>query len=41
VSFPIAGIKIALSTSFGTLLAGLLVGYLDARIVCARDGTLV
>jgi putative transport protein len=28
VSFPVGGIKIALSTSVGTLLAGLLVGYL-------------
>jgi putative transport protein len=28
VTFPIGGIKIALSTSVGTLLAGLLVGYL-------------
>jgi putative transport protein len=31
VSFPIGGIKIALSTSVGTLLAGLLVGYLRTR----------
>ena len=32
VSFPISGIKIALSTSVGTLLAGLLVGYLRTRL---------
>jgi putative transport protein len=32
VSFPIGGIKIALSTSVGTLLAGLLVGYLRTRL---------
>jgi putative transport protein len=31
VSFPIGGITIALSTSVGTLLAGLLVGYLRTR----------
>ena len=31
VSFPVGGIKIALSTSVGTLLAGLLVGYLRTR----------
>jgi putative transport protein len=31
VSFPIGGINIALSTSVGTLLAGLLVGYLRTR----------
>lgn len=32
VSFPVGGIKIALSTSVGTLLAGLLVGYLRTRL---------
>jgi putative transport protein len=32
VSFPIGGIRIALSTSVGTLLAGLLVGYLRTRL---------
>jgi putative transport protein len=32
VSFPLGGIKIALSTSVGTLLAGLLVGYLRTRL---------
>jgi putative transport protein len=32
VSFPIGGITIALSTSVGTLLAGLLVGYLRTRL---------
>jgi putative transport protein len=32
VSFSIAGIKISLSTSVGTLLAGLLVGYLRTRL---------
>jgi putative transport protein len=32
VSFPIGGIKLALSTSVGTLLAGLLVGYLRTRL---------
>jgi putative transport protein len=31
VSFPLGSIKIALSTSVGTLLAGLLVGYLRTR----------
>jgi putative transport protein len=31
VSFPIGGIQIVLSTSVGTLLAGLLVGYLRTR----------
>jgi putative transport protein len=31
ISFPVGGIKIALSTSVGTLLAGLLVGYLRTR----------
>jgi putative transport protein len=31
VSFPVGGINIALSTSVGTLLAGLLVGYLRTR----------
>jgi putative transport protein len=31
VSFPIGGVTIALSTSVGTLLAGLLVGYLRTR----------
>jgi putative transport protein len=31
VSFPLGGITIALSTSVGTLLAGLLVGYLRTR----------
>ncbi len=31
VSFPVGGITIALSTSVGTLLAGLLVGYLRTR----------
>jgi putative transport protein len=32
ISFPIGGITIALSTSVGTLLAGLLVGYLRTRL---------
>jgi putative transport protein len=32
VSFPIGGITIALGTSVGTLLAGLLVGYLRTRL---------
>jgi putative transport protein len=32
VSFPVGSIKIALSTSVGTLLAGLLVGYLRTRL---------
>jgi putative transport protein len=32
VSFPIGGITISLSTSVGTLLAGLLVGYLRTRL---------
>jgi putative transport protein len=32
VSFPVGDIKIALSTSVGTLLAGLLVGYLRTRL---------
>jgi putative transport protein len=32
VSFPIGGIKIVLSTSVGTLLAGLFVGYLRTRL---------
>jgi putative transport protein len=32
VSFPVGGITIALSTSVGTLLAGLLVGYLRTRL---------
>ena len=32
ISFPVGGIKIALSTSVGTLLAGLLVGYLRTRL---------
>jgi putative transport protein len=32
VSFPIGGIRITLSTSVGTLLAGLLVGYLRTRL---------
>jgi putative transport protein len=32
VSFPVGGINIALSTSVGTLLAGLLVGYLRTRL---------
>jgi putative transport protein len=31
ISFPIGGVTIALSTSVGTLLAGLLVGYLRTR----------
>ena len=32
ISFPLGDIKIALSTSVGTLLAGLLVGYLRTRL---------
>ncbi|WP_406855266.1 TrkA C-terminal domain-containing protein [Alsobacter sp. KACC 23698] len=32
VTFPIAGLKISLSTSVGTLLAGLLVGHLRTRL---------
>ncbi len=32
VSFPLGGIKIALGTSVGTLLAGLFVGYLRTRL---------
>jgi putative transport protein len=32
ISFPVGDIKIALSTSVGTLLAGLLVGYLRTRL---------
>jgi putative transport protein len=32
VSFPIGGVRIVLSTSVGTLLAGLLVGYLRTRL---------
>jgi putative transport protein len=32
ISFPVGGITIALSTSVGTLLAGLLVGYLRTRL---------
>jgi putative transport protein len=43
VSFPVGSIKIALSTSVGTLLAGLLVGYLrtlDPRFGRIPDGAI-
>ena len=35
VTFSVGGVKISLSTSVGTLLAGLLVGHLRTRIRCS------